>query len=202
MRERGENLPLGEKPPMHLLRVSARAQDFHRHSPAVLAIVALGEVYDTHAAAPELAQYAVRTDAPSFRGIARGQASGDRFIEDAVFPFVRREQKLDFPAQTSVVAAPFSEPRSSALDRNVERLLEHGFYRRAVAGERCGVRELGFRARRLGWAHDGCSSLSQRLSHARALTQSRRTVRVVTPSASAISASSRPPKNRHSTTCR
>src|SRR5262245_18211703 len=64
MAQRGEDLPLGDEAPVELLGVRAVAQQLDCDLPPELAIVALGEIHDTHAAATELAHDAVRADAP------------------------------------------------------------------------------------------------------------------------------------------
>src|SRR4029079_13397257 len=64
MTQRGEDLPLSDEAPVELLGVGAVAQELDRDLAAVLAVDALGEVYDAHATTTKLAHDAVRADAP------------------------------------------------------------------------------------------------------------------------------------------
>ena len=203
MVERRENLAFGNEALVQLVGVLARAQDLHRNATTELSIVTLGEVHDAHAAAPELAQHAVRPDVAAAHWVRNetGEMCRGGTVE-WTFRFVRGQQQLHFAAQTRIAATPRLEPHRTPLGRDFQRLVEDVFDQGAEV--RLHVRRVGGSAR---WWPPRCGHVSafspnQRFNQARAFTQSRRTVRVVTPSASAISVSSSPAKKRHSTTLR
>src|SRR5215831_7025110 len=197
MTQRRKDLALGDETPMQLLGVGTVAQQLDGHLAPEFAVDALREINDTHPATTELAHDAIRADEAVNQWFgARRRHGGKAPLENSGRGLVRGDERVDFGAKLCIVSAALTQPRGTLIDVEVEHVLEY-FLDLGAAGRR-------ERHRR----HDSGSDLSKprsaraRYSHARAFTQSRRTVRSVTPKTSAISRSSMPPKKRHSTTWR
>jgi len=90
-----------------------------------LAIGALREVDDAHAAAPELAKESIGTNL-LLHARCVDERAGDVdgvSVENAVAGIVRREERLDLGAKVGVVTT-CAEPRGTFLGRLVERAVE------------------------------------------------------------------------------
>ncbi len=130
VRQRREDLPLGQEAAMQLVSVSAAAQQLHRDAAAELAVVALGKVDDAHPSASDLPQHLIRADLPASLAIGQQRSCRGRrrLREYAVGPVVTCQQRFDFPAQHIVVPAELIEQRYPSgavkLDDRLEHLLD------------------------------------------------------------------------------
>ena len=187
-----EDLALDEEAPVRVGVHPSQGKELDGDALLELAVRALGEVDGAHAATAEEALEPVGADAPADhvrrpgRLGARRHAAGE--VVEVVVRLLRgREERAHLGQRLRVVALAREERVAfvgGELESPGEELLR--------AAEALGV-------------HQGRSGAARppfisRKSHALAVLQSRFTVARDTPSASAVSSSVRPAKNRHSTT--
>ena len=186
MRQTRRDLDLAQKALMPERECDLGQQDLQRHPPVMLVI--LGQVDDRHATAAELAHDLV--GAQPIAGLERlspgdarhhGARSDRRgFLQEGAGGGAGSEQPLDLGAQRRVTRAHGAEQRDALLGRHLE----------------CGVEQLA-RSRPSARASTPSSQSQLRsswYSHPLAFTQSRSTVRAVTPRATAVSSSVSPAK--------
>jgi len=162
------------------VRVHPLADDLDRHALPELFVGARGEEDRSHPSPAEFTENPVRAD-PRGRRIGRDGLLGRR-LEKARALLGRPEERRDLGAQLLVVAAGPGEKRRPDLLRPLERVVEDAL-------------DLLPALRR-----HRCPRVSSRWSQAFAAAQSRLTVFSETPSAAAVSTTSRPAKKRISTT--
>src|SRR5690606_5211962 len=168
-------------------------------------------VHDAHAAAAErLLDAVMKNGLPGgwLRDVGHGPAYGGP-VEHAC-PRMCSEQRLQLGDHRGVATRRLGEESASRLGGQVGRLVEdlanaipvrrRERWRRLIA--RCRLEYARDPAlERLDERRTRCAhAFSSRCSHARASVQSRAAVARAMPSASAVSSSVRPAKNRHSTT--
>ncbi len=173
--ERGEHVPLDLEAAANLERVAAVAQHLDRHAPPRPLSLALGEIDHPHPAAAELAEHAIVAHPLGEQRLT--SESCDVPLEELAFgTIVGVEQELHLGTERRVVGAAGVEHGLALARGELVRLLEDQLDPLAIEP-----------------AHVD-SKYSVLNSQARAFTQSRRTVRSVTPSTSATSRSSSPAK--------
>src|SRR6266516_3195853 len=191
MIQRGEDLPLLQEPLDSAVVPGAPGRQ-HLEGDALLVLVvgALGKIDGTHAAAPELAEDAVRTEPRPCIGEV---GEGGRVVEEGCGQ--RRRRDVEHGS------------RLGTLEERRHLGPEHRVVDAALFDERRPLRGLELQGTVRGIEHAPPPRSGNRSTHRRArcsqplaLVQSRRTVRAVTPNASAVSSSVNPPKKRHSTT--
>ncbi len=149
-----------------------------------LSVGTRGAIHLAHAAPAEKGEYPVCADARAWCeaecGVGWCFARHSRFVENAVVTVHACEQGGELAMECRISRADAFERGVPLLARQIEDFIQRGFdlqpFGRAAQGAPVSVASSGARI--------------SRLSQARALTQSRRTVRSVSPSASAVSFSS------------
>ena len=177
MLERGQNLPLLPEALQQRLAAGAAANEFDGDTLFEFGILARRQKDGAHAAVPELADDAIRSD----EDVLPPGVGGVDEVPDGLFEKSRRrvvllEQPLHLGTKIRIAATVEQQPARVAVE------VDRGVEQRAHALPECSVERLG--------GHD--AFIAPR-SQARAMVHSRLTVAAEISSASAVSSSVSPP---------
>src|SRR6185369_1244234 len=150
MTEVGEYLHLVAKAFANCIAAETGLDQFDRNLLVIVLVVALGQIDGAHAAATELAQDPVRTDASAFFSCDLVKSQSCCGIRRALLDYicarvdVMVQQQLDLRAQLNIIDG--IEKQSTRTGLEFQRLREHDLY--LLPAFRCDVRYLLVPSRR------------------------------------------------------